>query len=140
MTINLPRFRLLAVLSLVVLGSQASRSHAETIGIVGASGTILGSTDGSTWTTQTSGTTNTLLGVSFANASDGWAVGVSGTIVATTDGGNTWSAQTSGTTNTLRSVSFAPSVVPEPSSWLLMVGMSALGVVVHRLRRTVLRV
>ncbi len=38
----------------------------------------------------------------------GWAVGESGTIVATADGGHTWFSQTSGVTADLNSVRFAP--------------------------------
>ncbi len=59
------------------------------------------------WTSRTSGTTSALRGVAFANASDGWAVGAAGTIVATTNGGTTWTAQTSNTDNTLYGVACA---------------------------------
>ncbi|HXX90741.1 MAG TPA: YCF48-related protein [Acidimicrobiales bacterium] len=74
-------------------------------------GTVLLSPVGSaaaagTWSTQTSGTANPLDGVSFVDAAHGWAVGASGTIVATTDGGASWSTQTSGTANALAGVSF----------------------------------
>jgi photosystem II stability/assembly factor-like uncharacterized protein len=55
---------------------------------VGADGTILRTTDGgSTWITQTSGTTNYLIGVSFTDAMTGTAVGADGTILRTTTGG-----------------------------------------------------
>jgi photosynthesis system II assembly factor YCF48-like protein len=74
---------------------------------VGYDGTIVATTDGgATWTAQTSGTTNTLIWVSFVDANHGWAVGEFGTIVATTDGGASWTAQTSGTTNHLYGVFF----------------------------------
>ncbi len=59
---------------------------------------------GSTWTTQTSGTTQNLWGVSFADASNGWVVGKGGTVLRTTDGGTTWASETSGTTNDLYDV------------------------------------
>ena len=49
---------------------------------------------------------NALLAVSFTDATTGTAVGVSGTIVRTTDGGTTWITQRSGTTETLVDVSF----------------------------------
>ena len=63
---------------------------------VGDSGTILVTTSmGSTWSHQTSGTTENLLAVFFADSTHGWAVGEGGTILATTDGGTTWTAQTS---------------------------------------------
>ena len=57
-----------------------------------------------------------LAGVAFANATDGWAVGISsdpvsqapfGAIIATTDGGATWTEQNSGTAKPLSAVSFA---------------------------------
>src|SRR5665811_1658454 len=49
---------------------------------------------------------DSLLAVSFTDASHGWAVGASGTILATTNGGSIWAAQTSGTTDALRAVTF----------------------------------
>ena len=39
-----------------------------------------------------------LAGVAFADASHGWAAGLDGTVVATSDGGAHWSVQDSGTT------------------------------------------
>ena len=45
------------------------------------------------WFAQGSGTTTGGSSVTFANDSDGWAVGLNGTIVATTDGGTTWTPQ-----------------------------------------------
>jgi hypothetical protein len=75
---------------------------------VGTGGTILHTTNaGTTWTSQTSGTTNPLTGISFADANTGTAVGsVMGQILRTTNGGATWTSQTSGTTNSLYGVSF----------------------------------
>jgi photosystem II stability/assembly factor-like uncharacterized protein len=58
------------------------------------------------WSTQTSGTTNDLRGVSFTDINNGAAVGQLGTILKTIDGGTNWIQQTSGTTNDLRGVSF----------------------------------
>jgi photosystem II stability/assembly factor-like uncharacterized protein len=46
-------------------------------------------------------------GVSFTDAEHGWAVGYTGAIVATSDGGAHWAPQTSGTTQILDSVHFA---------------------------------
>ena len=43
-------------------------------------------------------TTGSVQAVTFTDATHGWAVGASGTILATTDGGATWSAQDSGHT------------------------------------------
>jgi lipoprotein-anchoring transpeptidase ErfK/SrfK len=61
------------------------------------------------WSPQSSGTTNGLAAVAFANSSDGWAVGAAGTILATSDGGTTWSTQSapSGITQNLSAVAFA---------------------------------
>ncbi|MBK7632265.1 MAG: T9SS type A sorting domain-containing protein [Ignavibacteriales bacterium] len=72
---------------------------------------ILHTTDGGiTWTPQTSGITNGLLGVSFPDLNNGIAVGYIGTILKTTNGGTTWTPQTSGTTNTLFDVSFTDAI------------------------------
>jgi photosystem II stability/assembly factor-like uncharacterized protein len=57
--------------------------------------------NGTSWTTQTTPTTNSLEQVFFASTTTGWSVGAAGTIVATTNGGTTWTAQTSGTTQGL---------------------------------------
>jgi photosystem II stability/assembly factor-like uncharacterized protein len=74
---------------------------------VGNGGTILHTSDGTTWTPQTSGTTQNLLGMSFPDGNDGWAVGNNGTILHTTDAGAPWTPQSSGTTTSLLGVSFA---------------------------------
>ena len=77
---------------------------------MGENGTILRTTDGgTTWNSQTSGTTVRLEGVSFTDSNNGTAVGDNGTILRTTDGGTTWNSQISGTTNNLNSVSFIDS-------------------------------
>ena len=49
---------------------------------------------------------NTLNGVCFIDANTGTAVGNSGTIIRTTDGGQNWNIQFSGTMNRLNGVSF----------------------------------
>lgn len=59
------------------------------------------------WLRQTSGTTAKLRAISFADANVGTAVGDSGVILHTLDGGATWTRQTSGTTEILSGVSFA---------------------------------
>src|SRR5438445_791953 len=64
------------------------------------------------WTQLTSGTTNQLFGVYFADASNGWAVGSSGInppgiILHTTDGGVTWNAQAAPNTNNLMGLSLS---------------------------------
>ncbi|MEI6449710.1 MAG: S8 family serine peptidase [Actinomycetes bacterium] len=47
------------------------------------------------------------LGVDFVDATQGWAVGEGGLILATSDGGATWNAQSSGTLATLWGVDFS---------------------------------
>jgi photosystem II stability/assembly factor-like uncharacterized protein len=69
-------------------------------------GVILATSDGGAhWNTQWESTDNLLYGVSFVDASHGWAVGWSGIVLATTDGGAHWNAQSSGV-GSLASVSF----------------------------------
>lgn len=51
------------------------------------------------WFTQTSGTSNNLTSVHFANANTGLAVGQLGTVLKTTNGGSNWISQSSGVTN-----------------------------------------
>lgn len=58
------------------------------------------------WKAQSSGTFNSLAGVSFVNTSTGTAVGDGGTILRTTNGGTNWTGQTSGTALNLNGVSF----------------------------------
>jgi photosystem II stability/assembly factor-like uncharacterized protein len=71
---------------------------------VGASGNARVTTDGSTWNTGTTGTTNALSGVSCPSAGNCVSVGASGTALTSANGGSTWAAQTSGTTNALNAV------------------------------------
>ena len=67
---------------------------------VGDAGRILRTTTGGMYGwTRPSGTTCTLVGVSFANANHGMAVGDSGIILDTTDGGGSWFAQQWRSTN-----------------------------------------
>ena len=58
---------------------------------------------------QTSGTYNDLVDVSFTDSNNGTAVGWYGTILRTTNGGNTWTSQSSGTSHDLLGVSFTDS-------------------------------
>ncbi|QLQ06122.1 MAG: hypothetical protein HZY76_08740 [Anaerolineae bacterium] len=53
-------------------------------------GTIVHTTDGSTWSTQPSGVTVALNGLFALDAAHAWAVGNAGTILATTNGGASW--------------------------------------------------
>jgi hypothetical protein len=66
---------------------------------VGASGTILASQDGVTWTPQTSGTSATLRALAVGPRIV--AVGDSGTILTCELSGSTWTTRTSGTTKNL---------------------------------------
>ncbi|MHB1412434.1 MAG: YCF48-related protein [Thermoleophilia bacterium] len=72
---------------------------------------------------------STINAVSFVNSSTGWAVGIGGTILKTTDGGNTWAAQVSGTSFNLEGVKF----VDANSGWA--VGADTLyktgGIILH---------
>jgi photosystem II stability/assembly factor-like uncharacterized protein len=61
------------------------------------------------WTPQSSGTSRNLYGVFMTGSDSGTAVGDSGTILHTTNGGATWTAQSSGTTNWLTAVFFTDS-------------------------------
>ena len=87
---------------------------------VGDVGTIVHTTDGSTWVAQNSKTPDDLYGVACASASVCWVVG--GTfnaasetqvILYTTDGGQTWSPQSSSYEDTL----FAVAAVDQNTAW-----------------------
>jgi len=58
------------------------------------------------WGILDSGLTIQLRSVDFIDTSNGFAVGLDGTIIKTTDGGATWTSQNSGTTQHLLSVDF----------------------------------
>jgi photosystem II stability/assembly factor-like uncharacterized protein len=58
------------------------------------------------WYQQNSGITLNLNSVHFENVTNGWAVGDSGTILRTTNGGENWSTQSSGTIINLNDVTF----------------------------------
>ena len=74
------------------------------------------------WVVQNSGVSLLLHDIVFVDGLKGWAVGRSGTIIHTTDGGESWSSQVSGTTTILHSVSFVDSL----TGWV--VGENAPGV------------
>jgi predicted CXXCH cytochrome family protein len=72
---------------------------------VGVGGAILKTTDGgATWSSLRSETKATLNAVDFSSKGTGWAVGDSGTVLASSDGAG-WSAQHSGTATDLLAVS-----------------------------------
>jgi len=61
--------------------------------------------DGSTWATVSTGTTNRLWSIDVApDGTTMWAVGDSGTIINSTNGGSSWNSQASGTAYELRGV------------------------------------
>ena len=63
---------------------------------------------GDTWSSRSSGTLNSLLGLSFADANTGTAVGANGTVLRTTDGGATWALQSLGSIrSSLRAVAMS---------------------------------
>lgn len=62
------------------------------------------------WVPQNSGTTNFLTSVYFIDATKGYAVGDSGIILKTTNGGENWVTQNSGTSHCLSSVFFLDSM------------------------------
>ena len=64
------------------------------------------SSDGTTWTSRTSGTSKYLNGVTYGNSTF-VTVGISGTILTSPDDGTTWTSKTSGTTNELWGVTYA---------------------------------
>jgi len=59
------------------------------------------------WYRQNSGITVTLYSVQFLDANNGFAVGDSGTIIFTNDGGTTWQKQRSRTVNRLEDIFFS---------------------------------
>ena len=71
---------------------------------VGAGGTILTSSDGISWTSRTSGTSQPLTGISYGGSTF-VAVGASGTILTSSDG-TSWTSRTSGTSQALSGVSY----------------------------------
>lgn len=73
---------------------------------VGDDGTIFRTTNGISWSALTSPTSSTLRGLHFPTSSIGYAVGLSGTILKTTDGGANWSLMISPTSDQLNGVYF----------------------------------
>ena len=72
---------------------------------VGMSGTILTSSDGTSWDNRTSGTTKYLSGVTYGNGIF-VIVGYSGTILTSSDG-TSWDNRTSGTSIILEGVTYS---------------------------------
>ena len=64
-----------------------------------------------TWVKQNAPSAITLYSVHFVDNQTGWAVGIGGTILKTTNGGQNWTTQISGTTQFLHKVQFINSQV-----------------------------
>lgn len=80
------------------------------IGYIVGYGRILATTDGgNSWMVQRNN--ETLFAVSFVNTSTGWAVGLNGTILKTSNAGLTWEKQNSNVSEELYSVFFCNSQV-----------------------------
>jgi uncharacterized protein (TIGR03437 family) len=80
---------------------------ANTVVVVGGSGTILRTTDGgATWSRVDSPSTANLNAITFSDAKTGTAVGGLGTILRTEDGGASWIRQSSGTNGDICGVVF----------------------------------
>ncbi|MBN2057588.1 MAG: hypothetical protein JW782_02175 [Candidatus Saganbacteria bacterium] len=95
-----------ALYAIEIINASTAIAVGNQIGF-GLDGEIQKSTNGwTTWSRKTSGSTNDLLGVSFPDETNGWAVGQNGAIINTTDTGESWSAETSGTTYDLNGVHF----------------------------------
>ena len=73
--------------------------------ISGGAGTILTSTDGTSWTARTTATSNNLLRVTYGNGLF-VTVGKEGTILTSSDG-ISWTSRTSGTSNRLYGVTYS---------------------------------
>lgn len=79
---------------------------------VGQDGKIMYSNAGpitSTWTDQTSPTTEALKAVTFTGATNGWIVGDNGLILKTTNSGTNWTTVESGVSVNLRGIAFSSS-------------------------------
>lgn len=96
-----------------LINMQAVRASATELVAVGLIGTIWRSTDGVSWTAQTSGTGADLFSVAYASGR--WiAVGDAGVLTYSTDGGVTWTAITVDASIDFRDVTYGSGV------WLLL--------------------
>jgi photosystem II stability/assembly factor-like uncharacterized protein len=91
---------------------SVSFANSSTGYTAGGNGTILKTTNGGVnWITQTSGTTQELLGIYFTDPMTGWACGNNGVILNTTNGGTNWNTQNSGTSNNFETVYFPSATI-----------------------------
>lgn len=95
-----------------VSGGSALRAvfkpDSSTYLVSGVDGTIIRTTDdGFSWSSISSGTSETLRDIYFPTASEGWIAGDTGTILHSTDTGASWSSQSTPVGLRLNSVQFA---------------------------------
>ena len=83
---------------------------------VGSSGTILTSSDGTTWVNRTSGTSDFLYGVTYGNGIFVTGGYYSGNIYTYSDG-TTWHNRTSGTSNGLLGYSYGNNKFVAVGNW-----------------------
>jgi len=84
-----------------------STVSADELWAVGADGKIIHSDNGGTsWSEQTSGTSNDLVSVCFLDSQKGWASGGAGTIRKTNNGGQTWTVSSINSTLDLMDIAF----------------------------------
>ncbi|GAB2769016.1 hypothetical protein GCM10027275_09600 [Rhabdobacter roseus] len=74
--------------------------------IVGDHGTLLKTTNGSTWDTIPTGRTEHLYAVHFVNTQIGWMGGASGLLLKSTNGGTSWSPQSLPVTGSVQKIQF----------------------------------
>ena len=96
---------LISIISLTVLSCSSDDSKTATSSglfvAVGNSGTLLTSSDGTSWTSRTSGSSENLWNSYYGNSTF-VTVGNKGTILTSSDG-ITWTSRTSGTTEIINS-------------------------------------
>jgi photosystem II stability/assembly factor-like uncharacterized protein len=77
-------------------GPTGSGNRYFAVGSASGTGVIFTSTDGATWTQQTSNATQILLGCATTDGTNVWAWGQKGIVVHTANGGTSWATQSSG--------------------------------------------
>ena len=114
-------------------------TYSESLGLfvaVGDSGTILTSSDGTTWTSRTSGTTTNLRGITYSKSLGLFvAVGDNG-VILTSSNGTTWTSRTSGVSASLLGVTYSSDLglfvaVGESGTILYSVTISDTNIIDH---------
>ncbi len=88
----------------LTLTAALAFAHASGATVTTVPATVRYTTDGSTWNGGTGTGANTLNGVACTSASACLAVGLTGSVLASADGGATWSPKTSGVTAALNAI------------------------------------